>query len=225
MPLRAEGISKEYYRPTETASHFAAVKKTDIVLTEKSLTVLTGRSGSGKSTVLYMLAGLLRPTTGTVFLDDSDLYTLNDSDASRLRNRTIGIIPQGQTGIYALSVLENVLLPALLFGRTETVERHARELLERVGIASLADARLQELSGGELRRMAIARALVMQPRIVLADEPTDDLDDENTKLVLELLRRTADAGAVVLLVTHEASARLYADSIYRMDGGVLTPQG
>lgn len=221
MILRAENISKKYYRPTKNTSHFEAVKSLDFSLEEGKVTEITGRSGSGKSTLLYMLAGLLKPSSGKVLLGDKDLYALKDEELSRLRNEKIGVIPQGQTGLFALTVLQNVLVPAAIYGETSTLEARAKKLLEEVGIADLADAKMTELSGGEMRRMAIARALIMNPEIIFADEPTDDLDDENTRVVLELLKKTARTGKSVLLVTHEASAAQYADEVYRMDAGEI----
>ncbi len=222
MILKAENISKKYYRPTRTSSHFEAVKSLDFELENGKVTEITGRSGSGKSTLLYMLAGLLKPSTGKVLLDGKDLYGLDDEELSWLRNQKFGVIPQGQTGLFALTVLENVLAPAAIYGETSFLESRAKELLSLVGIADLADAKMTELSGGEMRRMAIARALIMNPEIIFADEPTDDLDDENTRAVLEFLQKTSRMGKSVLLVTHEASAAQYADKIYRMDAGSLT---
>ena len=221
MFITASGISKKYYRPTKNASHFEAVKTMNFVLEPGKLTEITGRSGSGKSTLLYMLAGLLKPTTGTVSFDGTDVYSLKDDELSRVRNAAIGVIPQGQTGLFALTVLQNVLAPAAIYGDTSALEARAKELLRQVGIADLADAKMSELSGGEMRRMAIARALIMNPSVVFADEPTDDLDDENTRAVLELLAATAKSGKSVLLVTHEATAAQYADVVYRMDAGEL----
>lgn len=223
--LRAEGISKNYYRKRDGSNVFTAVQPTDFELPAGQVTEITGRSGSGKSTLLNLLAGLLAPSAGKVWLDDTDLYALPDGALSRLRNRRIGVIPQGQSGLHSLTVLENVLLPARLYGRGPAPEARARQLLERVGIADLADVRPGDLSGGEMRRMAIARALILEPDLLLADEPTGDLDDENTAAVLELLRDTARQGAAVLLVTHEAGAAQYADAVYRMDGGRLTREG
>ncbi len=220
--LRAEGISKNYYRKRDGSNVFTAVQPTDFELPEGQVTEITGRSGSGKSTLLNLLAGLLAPSTGKVWLDDADLYALPDGALSRLRNRRVGVIPQGQSGLHSLTVLENVLLPARLYGRGPVPEARARQLLERMGIADLADVRPGDLSGGEMRRMAIARALILEPSVVLADEPTGDLDDGNTAAVLELLRDTARQGAAVLLVTHEAGAARYADAVYRMDSGRLT---
>lgn len=182
---------------------------------------ITGRSGSGKSTLLNMLAGMLTPTSGKVLLDDTDLYALDEKSLSRLRNEKIGLIPQGHTALLSLTVLENVILQAILYHKDAPPEESAKELLEKVGIGNLANAKPNELSGGELRRMAIARAMLLHPGILLADEPTAGLDNENTLAVLSLLRIAADDGAAVLLVTHENEAAQYADQVYTMDGGKL----
>lgn len=220
MKLTAEKICKKYNRKTGGAGYFNAVGETDFALQENALTAVFGKSGSGKTTLLHMLGGLLAPDSGRVLADGRDIYALSDKALSAFRNRYIGVIPQGSTPIASLTVLENVLLPSLMAG--ERAEAYALELLETVGIAALRDAMPGELSGGELRRMAIARALINKPSIVLADEPTGDLDDENTAMVLSLLRDTAAGGAAVLLVTHESKAANYADIVLKMDGGKLT---
>ncbi|MBR6400666.1 MAG: ABC transporter ATP-binding protein [Firmicutes bacterium] len=222
MILKAEGISKRYFRNTNTANYFYAVKKTDLPLFRGELTAITGRSGSGKSTLLNMLGGLLSPTEGRVLYDGRDIYALPDKELSKLRNAFVGIVPQGQSALSALTVLENVMLPYYMYKKDGDIKDRAGELLERVGILSLANAYPNELSGGENRRLAIARALIHDPDIILADEPTGDLDDENTKTVLELLRAAADDKKAVLLVTHENDALSYADRVYRMNGGELT---
>ncbi len=228
MILRAEQISKKYERATKMASHFEAVSPLDLSLESGKFIEITGRSGSGKSTLLYMLAGVLTPTKGKVFFGETDsenltdLYSLSDKELSILRNKYFGVIPQGQTGLYALNVLQNILSPAAIYGDTKGYEQKALELMEKVGIEKLCHAKMSELSGGEMRRMAIARALILNPQIIFADEPTDDLDDENTTTVLQLLRNIADEGKTVFLVTHEQSAKNYADIIYKMDAGILT---
>lgn len=224
MRLQAEHVSRTYFRDSRGANFFYAVKEADLVLAPGQLIEITGRSGSGKSTLLNMLAGLLEPSEGRILVDDIDLYAMSDDERSRLRNLSFGIIPQGQTGLHSLTVLENVQLPSMLYEGAVCPEEKALALLERVGIADLAAAYPNELSGGEMRRLSIARALVMDPGIILADEPTGDLDDENTKAVLQLLRSCADEGKAVLLVTHETAAAAYADRIYRMDGGTLTEE-
>ena len=168
-----------------------------------------------------MLAGLLTPTAGQVLLDGLDLYTLDDGALSRLRNEKIGLVPQSNTALKSLTVLENVLLPAVLYSREAPPVDRARELLTLVGLGDLADERPDALSGGELRRMAIARALLLRPGVLLADEPTAGLDAENTRAVLSLLRQAADGGAAVLLVTHEPEAAAYADRVLVMEAGQI----
>ena len=224
MNIRAEKITRQYFRKSRFSNVFLAVKETDFTLPAGRLTEITGRSGSGKSTMLNMLAGLLSPTAGHVYLDDTDVYALPDDRRSRLRNEKIGVIPQGQTGLHSLTVLENVLLPCSMYGVTGMQER-AEALLDRVGILHLKDTYPGELSGGEMRRLAIARALIRSPGALLADEPTGDLDDENTHAVLRLLRQCADDGMAVLLVTHEKEAAAYAHAVYRMNDGILLPEG
>ena len=221
MELRAEKISQDFLRYSAKDGYFVAVAETNLTLAAGTLTAVTGRSGSGKSTLLHILGGLMKPVTGRVLLDETDLYALDEDTRTRLRSRHIGIVPQRLMSLAALSVRENILLPALLTGTQENVAARADELMERLGIRKLASVVPAELSGGELRRATIARALVMKPAILLADEPTGDLDEENTHSVLRLLRETADAGAAVLLVTHESDARNYADICYTMTAGKL----
>ena len=222
MILKAENISKRYFRKTGGANYFLAVKPLNLALSGGETAVLMGRSGSGKTTLLNMLSGLLLPTEGKVRLGETDLYSLNDKDLSRLRSERIGVVPQGRSAIDTLTVLENILLPAKLYGRTLPVE-NVRQWMEQLGIAHLRDARPAELSGGELRRMAIVRALAQSPDFLFADEPTGDLDDENTRLVLSALRDYAhEQKKAVFIVTHESDAMKYSDRIFRMDGGQLT---
>lgn len=224
MILEATGLSKEFARARGGKRVFTAVHPLDIGLDERQLTVISGHSGSGKSTLLTMLAGILTPTAGHVRVEGTDLYSLRDEERSRLRNARIGLVPQGNTALRALSVLDNVLLPSILYATDEAPAGRARELLDAVGLTDLADAKPTELSGGELRRMAIARALLMEPSIVLADEPTAGLDSANATAVLTLLRDAANAGAAVLVVSHEADARHFADHGYTMEDGRLHHQ-
>ena len=219
--VEARAVTKDYPRAGASGGALTAVRPLDLELGPGSLTVVTGRSGSGKSTLLSMLAGMLAPTSGTVLLDGANLYSLDERSRSRLRNAKIGLVPQGHTALRALSVLDNVLLPSVLYSRRRPPRRRAESLLEAVGIAELARVGPHELSGGELRRMAVARALLMEPGVVLADEPTAGLDEESTTGVLELLRKTAQEGAAVLVVTHEEEAARFADRVLTMDAGEL----
>ena len=224
MIIEATSVSKEFARARGGKRVFTAVHPLDFGLDERQLTVISGHSGSGKSTLLTMLAGILTPTAGHVHVDGTDLYALRDEERSRLRNARIGLVPQGNTALRALTVLDNVLLPSVLYSRDEAPAARGHELLTTVGLADLAEAKPTELSGGELRRMAIARALLMEPSIVLADEPTAGLDSANATAVLTLLRDAANAGAAVLVVSHEAEARHFADRSYTMEDGHLRDQ-
>ena len=221
MAVKAESIAKRYFRKTGGANYFYAVKPLTLEIEAGEVAVLTGRSGSGKTTLLNMLSGLLAPTEGRVWIDSTDMYSLDDRALSRLRGERIGVVPQGRSAIDTLTVLENILLPAKLYGRPLPVEAASR-WMERLDIANLRDARPAELSGGELRRMAIVRALAQSPDFLFADEPTGDLDDENTRLVLSAFRDYAhEQKKAVFVVTHENDALQYADHIYKMDGGQI----
>ena len=226
MKLEAQGICRDYFRNGRDTNLFRAVHETDFSLEDGSLTEITGRSGSGKTTFTNMLAGLLVPSEGTVMLGDDDLYSMDDDSRSVIRNKSIGIIPQGQTGLQSLTVLENVLAPAWMYAGSNfdqaAAEEKARSLLEAVGIEDLGEVYSNELSGGELRRMSIARSMINDPDIIIADEPTADLDDETTAIVLGMLKDYTRSGHSVLMVTHEKEAADYADHIYRMDAGRLT---
>lgn len=225
MSLTANKITKKFFRKTSSANYFYALKETNLKLEKGKLTVITGRSGSGKTTLLTILAGLLCPSEGEVLIDDKSIYSLSDKELSELRNEKIGFIPQDSAAIFSLNVLENVLLPIMMYRKiTERDKEYARGLLRIFDIDSLADAEPSELSGGELRRMSIARALVNKPEYVFADEPTGDLDDENTLEVLKYLKGISESGISVLMVTHESEAVSFADRLYRMNGGELTEE-
>ena len=221
MIVNAENISRRYFRKTGGANYFYAVKPVTLEIAAREVAVLTGRSGSGKTTLLHMLSGLLAPTEGRVLIDGTDLYGLDDRALSRLRGERIGVAPQGRSAIGTLTVLENILLPAKLYGRPLPTKA-AVQWMEQLGIAPLRDARPAELSGGELRRMAIVRALSQSPDFLFADEPTGDLDDENTTLVLSAFHDYAhEQKKAVFVVTHENDALRYADTVYQMNGGQI----
>lgn len=221
MELIAAGLSRRFLRSSRDAVAFDAVRPLDLTLRSGEMTILTGRSGSGKTTLLTMLAGLLTPTEGTVTLDGRNLYRLSDTGLSGIRARHFAVIPQGTSVISSLTVLENILFPAALAGKAPPAER-AETLMEQLGILQLRNVFPGELSGGELRRLAVTRALAGCPDFIFADEPTADLDDGNTALVLGLLREAAQKGASVFMVTHEREAAAYADRMLRMDAGRIS---
>jgi len=171
-----------------------------------------------------MSAGLINPTSGNVLFNGTDIYSLNDNEVSLFRNEKIGYVPQGQSLLSNFSVLENVCLPWFLFKREGSPEERALSLLEKTGISSLAGSYPKELSGGEMRRVAIARSLINSPRLLIADEPTNDLDSETTAEVMKLLCEIAGGGTAVLIVTHELDTLSYGNKTYAMDNGSLTLQ-
>lgn len=210
---------------------FDAVSHVNLTIAPGEFVAIVGRSGNGKSTLINMVAGLVRPTSGSVIVDGRNVAELNDRELSLLRNRAIGFVTQSQTLLANLNVLDNVMLPAVLYGdapaESEDIDaeraiQHARTLLERLDVADLADSYPRELSGGEMRRVSIARALMNTPKLLIADEPTGDLDQTSTDLVMRLLRERADDGTAVLMVTHDPDALAWADTVYRMDAGVLS---
>lgn len=230
MLLEVRDLSKRYIRNRES---FFAVAHADLHLQPGDFACITGRSGSGKSTFLNMAAGLLRPDEGQIALEGKDYDGLNDKALSALRRERIGYIPQGTGILFSLSVLDNIRLPmALGTGRISgrlrkdaprdaDAVRKVRALMERLEIAHLENEHPHRLSGGELRRVAIARSLIADPALIIADEPTGDLDPATTEIVMTLLADINRQGTAVLLSTHESENICYGNRHLIMDKGRL----
>ncbi len=218
--LRLESLTKRY-----RADRPAVFEALDLVLCPGEYLAIMGESGVGKSTLLNLLAGLDKPDTGRVLLDGQDLTGLDDDATTLVRRRSVGFVFQAFHVLPYLTVEQNVMLPLELLGvtATERVQRTA-EMLESVGIAALAQRFARELSGGEVQRIAIARALVHRPRLLLADEPTGNLDPRSAAQILALLRTQikANSGAGIL-ITHSRTAADTADRILILDSRGLTP--
>lgn len=218
MAVIVEKLTKEYTRGGRV---FKAVDGVDLQLSQGEFISITGKSGSGKSTLLNMLAGLTFPTSGSVSYDGMDLFSLSDTDISQYRNKQIGYVPQGQSLLSKLTVLENVLLPYHIENKPDDGVEKAMHLLEKIGISHLSGSYPRHLSGGEMKRAAIARALINSPEMLLADEATSDLDAQTTDEVLSLFQSAAHGGTAVLMVTHESDAERYSARHYEMRAGVL----
>ncbi|BDP42239.1 ABC transporter ATP-binding protein [Deinococcus aetherius] len=190
------------------------------------LTAVVGPSGSGKSTLLGLLAGFDTPTTGRVIVDGTDLHALSEAARADFRLANYGFVFQNHNLVTILTALENVEFPLALAGVPPRERRErARALLGEVGLGSRAGHLPSQLSGGEAQRVAVARALARDPRVILADEPTGNLDSRTGERVLDLLLASARAGRTVVLITHDRDVAALADHTLRVRDGVVTPQG
>lgn len=202
-----------------------AVDKVNLNVEAGEMVVIAGRSGAGKTTLLSLVGGLTRPTSGSVFIDGVELGSLNDKELSLIRNKKIGFIFQFASLIPTLNTVDNVRLPVIFGRERREARKRAEELLDKVGLLDKTMSYPSQLSGGEQRRVAIARSLVNDPQIILADEPTGDLDEETEAELIQFFKEINEGGKTILVVTHSylAFAR-YADLIYRMAKGRLTPR-
>ncbi|MFC4534838.1 ABC transporter ATP-binding protein [Sphaerisporangium dianthi] len=204
----------------EGATAVHALKGVSLQVAEGELVAVMGPSGAGKSTLLNLAGGLDRPTSGTVHIDGRDLATVRDLAA--LRRRSVGYVFQDLNLITSLTAAENVMLPRELDGvRARPARRQAMAVLAEIGVEHLADRFPDELSAGQRQRVAIARALVGERRLLLADEPTGALDTRTGDEILETLRARCDAGAAVLLITHEPRYAAWADRVVFLRDGMI----
>ena len=198
-----------------------AVDGVQFGIQSREFILIVGRSGSGKSTLLGMLAGLIRPTSGTVRIRGMDIGTISDDDISELRSREIGFIFQFSGLIPTLTVLENVLVPTLFSSNGTGNRARALDLLMTVGLSNRTDAYPGTLSSGEMKRVAIARALINSPSLLIADEPTGDLDVDTEYEIMELFSQLNREGMTIVMVTHNPDLIQYATRMFRMERGKL----
>ena len=219
--IRVCGLTKSI----DTGTHRVDILKgIDLEIPRGQFAAIMGPSGSGKSTLLGLLAGLDSPTTGQIFLDGEEITSLDEDHMALLRGRKIGFVFQSYHLVPTLTAEENVLLPMELAGNGAGGRSRARELLERVGLGARRDHYPVQLSGGEQQRVALARAFALRPPILLADEPTGNLDTATGRLVLDLLlAMNREQGATMVLVTHEETIAACADRrIILRDGLVVS---
>jgi putative ABC transport system ATP-binding protein len=219
QPGQAAILARHVSKRIDTATHTVEIlKDIDFEIERGQFVAIMGASGSGKSTLLGLLAGLDTPTSGRILLDGEDITGLAEDELAVLRGRKVGFVFQSYQLIPTLTAEENVLLPLDLAGRTE--RGRARELLERVGLLDRRDHYPVQLSGGEQQRVALARAFVMRPPILMADEPTGNLDTRNGQLVLDLLLQlNHQEKATLVLVTHDRELAAHAGRVITLRDG------
>jgi putative ABC transport system ATP-binding protein len=216
------GVTKEYR--LDEKNIVASVRDVNLRITGGELIIITGHSGSGKTTLLNLTAGLVKPTLGEILIDNTNLRDMNDKQLSALRNRKIGFVFQFPSLFPNLTVLENVMFPAEVTSRSSKQEakRLARELLATVGLEDKTGVFPKQLSAGEQKRVVISRALINQPEIILADEPTSDLDTQTENEIMQLFKGRNDTGVTCIMVTHNRQLISYATRAYQMEKGRLS---
>ncbi len=216
-----ENVTKTY---RTKRGELNALTEVNLYINKGEFVVLQGPSGSGKTTLLMTVAAMLRPTSGKVIVDQNDLYSMAIRERAKFRARNIGFVFQMFHLVPYLNIVENVLLAGRLLDQSDRT-RTAEELLKQLGLADRATHRPAELSAGEKQRAAIARAMFNRPRMILADEPTGNLDPDNATSVLKHLAEFHRAGGTVILATHGQTAQQFADRVIHLRGGLLKQSG
>lgn len=214
---------KKIYGSGETAVH--ALDGLNLSVEKGEFLAIVGTSGSGKSTLLHMLGGLDRPTSGTVTVDGRDIFTLKDEELTIFRRRKIGFVFQNYNLVPVLNVYENIVLPIQLDGN-QPDETYVNQIVETLGLQSKLQNLSGDLSGGQQQRVAIARALATKPAIILADEPTGNLDSKTSQDVLSLLKVTSQKfSQTIVMITHNEEIAQLADRIVRIEDGRIVVRG
>lgn len=220
--LEGKNITKRYQSESDKGT-LTVLQNTSIAIEKGSIITVAGMSGSGKSTLLHILGGLDRPDSGTVLWEDQPIYDMSKKELAKFRNQKLGFVFQFHHLLPEFTALENIMMPALIRGvSAEKAKQRAVNLLEQFGIPGRAEHRPTQLSGGEQQRVAMARALMNEPDLILADEPTGNLDEENTEILLKLLFDLRERENVsILLITHEKDIARRSDVIYELSKGKL----
>lgn len=206
MEIKIENITKKF---TRGRREFTVLDNVSAIIPDNKFTVITGDSGVGKSTLLNILSGLMRPTSGKVLYEDKEITGLNDRDLSSLRIKDLGIVNQTSDLISYLTLEENLKFSREIAGREG--EDETDNVLRRLGLEDLKSSYPEEMSGGEIKRAAIARAILISPQVLIMDEPTANLDRKNVRNVLSLLKEQQDKGKTIVISSHEEEALEYCD--------------
>ncbi|OKZ76869.1 MAG: peptide ABC transporter ATP-binding protein [Clostridium sp. 27_14] len=216
--LKVQNLTKKYGKKD---TEVVALDNVSFSVEKGEFIAIVGASGSGKSTLLHLMGGVDKPTSGKVFINDKDIYQLSKDDLAIFRRREIGIIYQFYNLIPILNVKENILLPCNLDGK-KVEEKHLQEIIELLGLSNREEHLPNQLSGGQQQRVAIGRAIINNPSIILADEPTGNLDSKSSKEIIELLKKSNKKyNQTILLITHDMSIAEQADRIIKIQDGKI----
>lgn len=216
--INVNNLSKSFRRGERD---FFAIDNVSFDVNEKDFINIIGKSGSGKSTLLTLLSAIIEPTSGDIFVEGKNLSSMNDEEKSEYRNEFIGYVPQSLGTLPTLNVLDNVRLPYFFKKREGDGVERARMLLDMCGILDLENDFCKNLSGGELKRVLIARALMNEPKILIADEPTSDLDSKTTIEIMNMLKEINEKGTTIIIVTHDNDLLKYGSRLLEMTDGKL----
>ena len=216
--LEVTGLTKTFMRGDKRK---VVLNQLDLSIKEGDFVNIIGRSGSGKSTFVNLISGIMIPDEGEILIEGQSILNLSDDDMSKIRNKKIGYVPQGMGSLPNLTVYDNIRLPYYLGLNDGDIDKKVEELMSTLGILDLKNQFPKQLSGGELKRMLIARALINNPKLLIADEPTADLDIETTKEVLELIKDINKKGTTVIIITHELEVLSYGNRVMKMMDGKL----
>jgi len=219
--IKLDNVTKEFNLDEQVIT---PVRDVSLEVGKGEFVIIIGRSGTGKSTMLNLVAGLIRPSSGRVLVEGRDLAQLSDREMSRLRSREMGYVFQFPSLLPSLSIRDNIAMPSTFSAdkNSKGSPRRAEELLEMLGLGERMECYPRHLSAGEQKRAVIARSLMNEPRILLADEPTSDLDERTESEIMGLLKQIHDNGMTILMVTHSLALVPYATCAYSMDKGQLT---
>lgn len=216
--INVNNLSKSFRRGE---GDFFAIDNVSFDVNEKDFINIIGKSGSGKTTLLTLLSAIIEPTSGDIFVEGKNLSKMDDEEKSGYRNEFIGYVPQSLGTLPTLNVLDNVRLPYFFKKREGNGVERARMLLDMCGILDLENDFCKNLSGGELKRVLIARALMNEPKILIADEPTSDLDSKTTIEIMNMLKEINEKGTTIIIVTHDNDLLKYGSRLLEMTDGKL----
>ena len=216
--IEVKNLTKKF---TRNSTEFDAVHDVSLEVKSGEFAAIIGHSGSGKTTLFNMIAGLISPTSGKVFIDGEEITAMEENEKAVFRNNNMGYVLQGQSLLSNFTILDNICMPAYLSPDVDDFKDRALELLKQIGLEEFANEYPSNLSGGEIRRVSIVRAMINNPKVIVADEPTSNLDPENSKKVMQMLSDISKYGTTVLLSTHELEYLSYVDTVFKMDHGVL----